>query len=287
MTHSMTGFARTQQTHSWGQITCEIKSVNHRYLEAHFKLPDALKSQENTLRTAIKKSISRGKLEVTLTLHTQQSDTNLTLNTPLVKQINALTNEIAIIQKTATQPNALDILKWPGVLNSHPINEDAIHSATITVFNQALDALIQHRQREGQALAVFICERITTVETNIKKVKTLLPSIMNSYQDKLRTKLAELKTDVDETRFHQEVIYTAQKYDITEELDRLNAHNQELKNILNSNGAKGRRLDFLMQELNREANTLASKSISIDTTNIAVDLKVQIEQMREQIQNIE
>jgi len=291
MTHSMTGFARTQQTHNWGQITCEIKSVNHRYLEAHFKLPDALKNQENTLRDRLKKTLNRGKCEITFTLHTQKNDHTLSINNALVKQLSKLTSDITAITQDIVQHitpvNPLDILKWPGVIQTIQLDEKAIQTASIDTFNEALNLLIEHRQREGQALNLFIQERIRNVETNIEKVTTLFPTIINHYQEKLRTKLNELKTDVDETRFHQEVIYTAQKYDITEELDRLTAHNQELKNILNSNGAKGRRLDFLMQELNREANTLTSKSISIDTTNIAVDLKVQIEQMREQIQNIE
>lgn len=288
MPRSMTGFARIEQVQPWGTVACELRSVNHRYLEPTMRLPENLRGIENTFRIALKKRLNRGKVEASVYIKFEQADQGeLALNSSLASRIQQLAQDIASQLEAPAPINPVDILKWPGVLSTSEVDKDAIEQASLSCFEQALDALVSNREREGEELKQFIAQRLTDIAKHVSVVRARLPEILESHQSKLREKLDALKADVDEDRLAQEIVFIAQKADVAEELDRLEAHLNEVKLTLSQQQPIGRRLDFLMQELNREANTLSSKSMASDTTQHAVDLKVLIEQMREQIQNIE
>lgn len=288
MPRSMTGFARQEVQHPWGTLACEIRSVNHRYLEPSIRLPEPLRSSEPVLREMLRKKLSRGKIEVSIFLKTDvASDSQLGLNDALAKRISDLAESIQSRLKAPAKLNAIDILKWPGVIISGEIDSDELHAATAALFKKTMSQLIDNRTREGEELSQLIEQRLVGIGKNVAHVKTRMPEILTLNQQKLRSKIDALKLEVDEDRFNQEAIYIAQKSDVAEELDRLEAHILEVRHTLKQNEPIGRRLDFLMQELNREANTLSSKSLASDTTQSAVDIKVLIEQMREQVQNIE
>lgn len=285
---SMTGFARIESQNTWGTLACEIRSVNHRYLEVSLKLPETLRSIETSLRTALKKQLSRGKVEISFHLKLEQGDNaQLTLNPAMAAKISELAASLSEQLSNPAAINPIDVLKWPGVLQNGDIDPVLIQNSATQLFNETLKQLIENRKREGVELKQFIEQRLSGIDTNVIEVRKILPEILAQHQHKLNEKLAQLKIGIDQDRLAQELVYLAQKSDVTEELDRLEAHLAEVKHTLNQTGPIGRRLDFLMQELNREANTLSSKSIASDTTQISVDLKVFIEQMREQIQNIE
>lgn len=288
MPRSMTGFARQEVQHPWGTLTCEIRSVNHRYLEPSIRLHDTLRVVEPILRDLLRKNLSRGKVEANVFLRTETvEDTQLGLNQTLADRIIDLAEQIHTKISDPSPINAIDVLHWPGVILTAEIDADELKETTLKLFKATLDAMIQNRAREGSELAELIEQRLVGIGEHVTTLRAALPQIMAQQNAKLRARLEELKVDVDEDRFNQEVVYIAQKTDVAEELDRLEAHLTEVRHTLQQKGPIGRRLDFLMQELNREANTLSSKSISSETTQSAVDLKVLIEQMREQIQNIE
>ncbi len=288
MTSSMTGFARQEVQHSWGALSCEIRSVNHRYLEPSFRLPDTLRSVEPDLRERLRKKISRGKLEVSIYLKTEgNEDAQLGLNDSLATKIVALAQQVQTKLDTPADLNAIDILRWPGVIKAAEIDVDELSATTLSLFDKTLKQLIANREREGKELAQLIDNRLVSIGECVVVVRDRMPELLTQQNEKLRAKLESLKAEVDEERFSQEAIYVAQKSDVAEELDRLEAHIAEVRHTIKQSGPIGRRLDFLMQELNREANTLSSKSLASDVTQSAVDLKVFIEQMREQIQNIE
>jgi conserved hypothetical protein TIGR00255 len=284
----MTGFARQQAQHSWGSLTCELRSVNHRYLEPSIRLPEALRALETPLREKLRNSLSRGKVDISIQLKTENAvDDDLALNQPLANQITQLAQQLAANIDDAAPLSPLEILRWPGVLQSAEIDADTLNQAATKLFTTTLELLIANREREGEELKSFIAQRLTTIGKHVVVMRTHLPELQQAYKDKLRARVDALAVEVDEDRFNQEVVYVCQKSDVAEELDRLEAHIQEVTLTLEQKGPVGRRLDFLMQELNREANTLSSKSMSSETSQIAVDLKVLIEQMREQVQNIE
>lgn len=288
MPRSMTGFARTESQDTWGAIACEIRSVNHRYLEVYFKIPETLRYLENALRAKLKSKLNRGKVEVSISLKFDNSDEHaLDFNEALAHQISALAQKISSSVEDTAPINPIDVLKWPGVLQSANVDKTELETATLSAFDSALDNLVANREREGEELKQFIIQRLNDIGEHVKQVRTRLPEIVEAHQTKLREKLNTLKQEVDEERFAQELVYYAQRADTAEELDRLEAHINEVKIAIKQQKPIGRRLDFLMQELNREANTLSSKSLTSDTTQHAVDLKVLIEQMREQIQNLE
>ncbi|PCK09961.1 MAG: YicC family protein [Alteromonadaceae bacterium] len=286
---SMTGFARQELKDTWGSLVCEIRSVNHRYLETNLRMPDTLRALEPVLRESIRKNMGRGKIEVNFHLKTEVAQTNeeVSLNEALASQIAALATQVQAKLDNPAPLNALDILSWPGVVQSSELDTDDIKSKAKALFQSALEQLIANRKREGDELGQLIEQRLVSIAEIAVKVRQLLPEILKQHQSKLKVKLDALKVEVDTERFQQEAIYIAQKADVAEELDRLDTHLIEVRRTLSQKGPTGRRLDFLMQELNREANTLSSKSLASDTTQLAVDLKVLIEQMREQIQNIE
>ena len=289
MPRSMTGFARREAKLPWGTAVWEIRSVNHRYLEPSFRLPEDFREIEPHLRDAMRKSLQRGKVEASLTIQwEQEAETELGLNLQRVAQISKAAQQINTLLGAAASPvNVLELLKWPGVIQKQELDRDAMQAAVLTLFSSALEGLIEHRTREGAELEQLILQRLTAVSAQVLAVRARLPEILQTQREKLHNKLAALQVDLDPDRLEQEIVMLAHKADVDEELDRLDTHVIEVKRSLKQDESLGRRLDFLMQELNREANTLSSKSIVSETTQAAVELKVLIEQMREQVQNIE
>lgn len=283
----MTAFAHQRSEYHWGSATWELRSVNHRYLELSFKLPESWRQLEPTLRDALRKALQRGKLECALKIQLQDSDQQLQLNQALVHQVleaaNALRGEIA----HAAPLNVLELLRWPGVMESAELDGDTLFKDLLSGFDTALQIHIDNRHREGEALASLIVQRLDSIDSIVSDLRARMPDIVKLQRERLVQRLAELKAELDSERLEQEIALIAQKADVDEELDRLDTHVVEVRRVLKKGGAVGRRLDFLMQELNREANTLSSKAVVTDSTQAAVELKVLIEQMREQIQNIE
>lgn len=289
MPRSMTGFARREAKLPWGTAVWEIRSVNHRYLEPSFRLPEDFREIEPQLRDAMRKSLQRGKVEASLSIHwEQEGEADLGINTQRVAQLTKAAQQINTLLGAAAAPiSALDILKYPGVLQKQELDREAMQAEVLTLFQSALEGLIEHRTREGNELEQLILQRLDSVSAQVVKVRARMPEILAAQREKLQTKLAALQIELDPERLEQEIVLLAQKADVDEELDRLDTHVIEVKRSLKQTDSLGRRLDFLMQELNREANTLSSKSVVSDTTQAAVELKVLIEQMREQVQNIE
>lgn len=288
MARSMTGFARQEANHAWGALVCEIRSVNHRYLEPHFRLPEPLRAVEPELRNRLRKAVNRGKVELSFQLKIDGSGaSDLKVNLNLVQQLADAVRQINAVVDSAAPVNTVELLRWPGVLDSEAVEAELLQQAALALFDQTLKHFNAHREREGAELEQIIVQRLNAVGTEVEKVKAILPAIMQAQRDKLLERIAALREDVSQDRLEQELIFYAHKADVAEELDRLLTHVSEVRLALRTPGAVGRRLDFLMQELNREANTLASKSIAVDTSQSAVELKILIEQMREQIQNIE
>ena len=284
---SMTAFARREQSLASGQLSVELRSVNHRYLETSFKLPDSLKPVEMPLREQLKKRLARGKVEVNLRFYPAQGGDSMAVNVDRLIALDIALSEVRSTILNSAKPNALDLLQWPGVLAEADTDMDAVFEAMKDLFAEALDDLIAHREREGKELADLLHQRLDGIEAIVAEVRKNAPALLETFRDNLKAKAAQLSVDLDPERLEQEVVLLAQKADVAEELDRLDTHCQEVRHVLAQQGAIGRRLDFLMQEFNREANTLGSKATNTDTTQAAVDLKVLIEQMREQVQNIE
>lgn len=289
MPRSMTGFARREIKLPWGTAVWEIRSVNHRYLEPSFRLPEDFREIEPLLRDAMRKSLQRGKVEASLTVLLEQEGTSeLGINFKRVAQLTKAAQRInELLADDAAPVNPLDILKWPGVIQKQELDRDAVQASVLELFHSALQGLIEHRTREGNELEQLILQRLDAVSAQVVSVRARLPEILQTQREKLQAKLAALQVDLDPERLEQEIVLLAHKADVDEELDRLDTHVIEVKRSMKQDESLGRRLDFLMQELNREANTLSSKSIVSETTQAAVELKVLIEQMREQVQNIE
>ncbi len=289
MPRSMTGFSRREAKFSWGTLVWEMRSVNHRYLEPSFRLHEDFREIEPHLRDAMRKALQRGKVEASLQVQWEQEGENdLGINQSRAAQITKAAQQINQYLGAAAAPlNALDILKWPGVIQKQELNREEMNQATLQLFDHALEGLIEHRSREGAELEQLILQRLDTVSAQVAKVRQLMPNILATQREKLQTKIAAFQIELDPERLEQEIALLAQKADVDEELDRLDTHVIEVKRSLKQTDSLGRRLDFLMQELNREANTLSSKSVVSETTQTAVELKVLIEQMREQVQNIE
>jgi uncharacterized protein (TIGR00255 family) len=287
MIQSMTAYARIEHKAQWGTASWEIRSVNQRYLETYLRLPEQFRSFEPVLRDRLRKRLNRGKIEVNLRYDlTDNSSNELQLNQPLAKQ---LLNAANWLKQEAGQGEVslTDILRWPGVLASAEQDMDAIGVELMTAFDSAIDQFIEARGREGAAIKDMLLSRLDGVTEQIAAVREHMPMVMQYQRDKLTNRLAEISGELDPARIEQEMVLLAQKQDVAEEMDRLEAHVVEARRILKKGGSEGRRLDFMMQEFNRESNTLASKSISAEITSAAVELKVLIEQMREQIQNVE
>jgi uncharacterized protein (TIGR00255 family) len=288
MTLSMTAFSRQQQEQKWGSLTWEIRSVNHRYLETSVRLPESLRALENGVREAVRKRLTRGKVECALRFQSEAKvSSDLHLNTKLIQQLVQANIEIEQITGTSVSLNNMEVLRWPGVIEEQDFDKTSIEKQALSLFSAALDDLVATREREGAELQGFIQQRIDSVREIVVSIRNKMPEILAKQKQNILDRLADLQAELEPSRLEQEVSLLAQKADVEEELDRLDSHLNEVERVLGAKGQKGRRLDFLMQELNREANTLSSKSIVVETTVNAVELKVLIEQMREQIQNIE
>ncbi len=288
MPHSMTGFARIETQHPWGQLICEIRSVNHRYLEPSLRMPDGLRRLEAPLRETLRRGLSRGKVDANLFLKLEEGLTNaMAFNPQAAQKLIEMAQQINPMLAQPAPFSALDVLRWPGVLQTQELDQAAVDKAVFEIFGQAMQSLTANRQREGDELGQCIEQRLQAIAGLVVQLRERLPQLQEVQHSKLKTRLATLGVEVDQERLAQELVYLAQKSDVAEELDRLEAHLLEVRHTLKQREPVGRRLDFLMQELNREANTLSSKSTASETSQIAVDLKVLIEQMREQVQNIE
>ena len=284
MTKSMTAFARSES----GHISWEIRSVNHRYLEVGLKVPEAFRSLEISLRNKLKARLNRGKIDCQLRIgHSQASEASLSIDEKLLEDLTGALATIIPKLETVAPVNPLEVLKWPGLLSEPTEDEETIKRTVVELFDAALAQLIEMRSSEGAELRKIILEKLADLRSIVDQAATEAPIISARQRDKMISKLNDLKIEADPGRIEQELVIMAQKSDVAEELDRLNTHIEEVSATLDSKEAVGRRLDFLMQELNREANTLSSKAVATNTTIQAVELKVAIEQMREQIQNIE
>jgi uncharacterized protein (TIGR00255 family) len=283
----MTGYARHEHKAEWGTVTWELRSVNQRFLETYFRMPEQFRGMENMLREKLRKQLQRGKVESNLRVSfNEQAEGALQLNEELAKSVISSANWIAN-QSASAQLNPIDVLRWPGVVAQDEADMDAMQNDVVAAFDAAVTEFIGNRQSEGKALERLIEERLEGVSEQVSVVRKRMPEVLEWQRERLLTRLADAKVELDPQRLESEMVMLAQKTDVAEELDRLDTHVVETRKILRKGGACGRRLDFMMQEFNREANTLGSKSINTDITNAAVELKVLIEQMREQIQNIE
>lgn len=288
MIYSMTAFARRELKGDFGVLVCEIRSVNQRYLEANLRLADVVRELEMPLRDSLRQKLSRGKVEVWIKHEAVESHvSNIHINLELAARLVAAASQIDQLARHAAPLNAADILRLPGVVCTAEPNQQHLLTMTKQLFTDTLHDFIAMREREGQALQQFIMQRLEAIRLECDKVQQRMPHILSHYRHRLLARLHEIKADLDNERLEQEMVLFAHKIDVSEELDRLNAHLHEIKRVLQQGGAVGRKLDFLMQELNREANTLGSKSVSADSSLSSVELKVLIEQMREQIQNLE
>ena len=288
MTNSMTAFSSCSDEQSWGSLVWEIRSVNHRYLDVTFKLPEDLRSLENSLRTKLTENIKRGKLECCLRYKsTKSQDVEVSVNEANAKAILKACQVISKILHQPSEMNVMEILRWPGVVEDQETDIKPVVAAASHLFEKALQSLSETRKSEGGRLQVMLEERITAMKEIVNHERKRRPDVVKQHREKLLKRVEALDIEHDKDRFEQEMVYLVQKMDIDEELDRIESHFEEIEKIFSRDEPAGRRLDFIMQEFNREANTLASKSTNIETTQASVDLKVLIEQMREQVQNIE
>ena len=288
MTYSMTGFAALEKPIVNATLLLELRAVNSRYLDLHFKLDENLRGFEPTIRDLISAQLNRGKIEcrVNLIQRTQLSQ-EAALDGALMQQLAVMQSQAKAYFPTSRELSMADILRWPGVVLTQGIDQDLLLEDIKQLVQQGLQDLKASRSREGDKLKKLILDRIHQMEALVEKVKPLLPTLAKEYQAKLENKLQETLKSIDPERIAQELVLFTQRVDVDEELSRLTAHVSEVKRILSGDAPAGKRLDFLMQELNREANTLGSKSVSTQTSQVSMELKVLIEQMREQVQNIE
>ncbi|MCH2056016.1 MAG: YicC family protein [Thalassotalea sp.] len=287
MIHSMTAFARNEVKGEWGNAVWEIRSVNQRFLETYFRLPEQFRSIEPVLRERFRKALNRGKVECSLRFTANPANKGaLNLNSTLAEQLIAHAQTIAG-KLDDSSINPVEIMRWPGVMEAEEADMDAIQADILAAFDQALKDFIAARASEGANMKALIEQRLEGIVVQAEKVKAHMPEIIQWQKDRIVEKFNDAGIEPESGRVEQELVLLAQKMDVDEEIDRLFSHVKETQGILKKGGPQGRRLDFMMQEFNREANTLGSKSINADITNAAVELKVLIEQMREQIQNVE
>jgi uncharacterized protein (TIGR00255 family) len=288
MIYSMTGYAAASREFAFGVLNLELRSVNHRYLDIQFRLPDELRNVEPQLREVIAARITRGKVECRVTFSTGAGAHKVPqLNAELLQQLIALSREVRTALPEAGGLQAADLLRWPGMLSAQSVAPEELASVCRELLAAALEDFAGARRREGERLQALLLERAAGMEKRIADVAPRIPLAIAAFQEKLGARLREALAGADDERVRQEVALFATKIDVDEELSRLSTHTAEMKRVLAGGGAVGKRLDFLMQELNREANTLGSKAVDITVSQAALELKVLVEQMREQIQNIE
>lgn len=288
MTASMTAFARRETVTPWGALTWELRSVNHRYLEMALRLPEELRGLEPRVRELLNARLVRGKVDGTLRFQPGEAAAGaIEMNEEQVQRLLAAADRLRAAAADTAPLRAIDVLRWPGVLKAQPLDVDSLGAAALEALSAAIEDLVKTRSREGARMQEFMLQRLQAMEQLVVQAKELLPEATRLFRERLETRLKDIKQQLDPARLEQEMVLFAQKSDVTEEIDRLTAHFAEIRRVFAQAGPVGRRLDFLMQELNREANTLSSKSTDTRLTNVAVELKVLIEQLREQVQNIE
>ncbi len=286
MISSMTGFARQQRNGAFGSVICEIRSVNHRFLDTAMRLPDSCRELESELRQSVARELRRGKVDCTIQ-HRPPVAGDLLIDESALTPLLERSRQIAALIPEQGQINVLDLLRWPGVLHEEQADIETLHGAVRAVFEDTLQGLSGARGREGQRLTELILQRCEALTVLIAQVRARLPEVLARVRARLGERLKELGGELNQERVEQEIVLLLHRLDVAEELERLDGHIDEARRALAGPEAAGRRLDFLLQEFNREANTLASKSQDLETTRIAVEMKVAIEQMREQVQNIE
>jgi uncharacterized protein (TIGR00255 family) len=286
MIRSMTAFASGERATAWGTLGCELRAVNHRFLEVGARLPEELRALEPALRERIATRVARGKLDLTLRLRAPEGGEALQLDPARVDALAALAQALHA-RFPNLQVGLTDLLAFPGVVQGGGVDTAAVHAEALALLDTVLAAFVAAREREGAALATGIRERVDAIAAIAADVRVLVPTIRAGQRQKLEARLADLAQPADPGRTEQELVLWLQKLDVDEELDRLDSHVAELRRVLAQKEPVGRRLDFLLQEFNREANTLGSKSVDARTSRAAVELKVLIDQVREQIQNIE
>jgi uncharacterized protein (TIGR00255 family) len=288
MIASMTGFAVAAQEFDFGTVSVELRSVNHRYLDVQFRVPDELRVLESGMRELIAATLTRGKVDCRVAFTPRAAiATGSELNQALLEELLHLDRQVRAHFIGANPLTVAEVLRWPGVLATRDVPQDTLRESVLTLLAKALEEFQQTRLREGGKLRNSLIERLSRMEELARSVAPLVPQLVKAYQDRLAAKLMEAAGNPDDERLRQEAVLFAAKIDVDEELTRLQTHLTEVRRILDKGGVAGKRLDFLMQELNREANTLGSKSVATESSNVSMELKVLIEQMREQIQNIE
>ncbi|WP_137938564.1 YicC/YloC family endoribonuclease [Chitinivorax sp. B] len=288
MIFSMTGFANASRELGGVSLTLDLRAVNHRYLEAQFRMPDELRIIEPQMREQISGRLSRGKVDCRIQLNVQTgAQTTLSLNQVMLEQLAALTKQVRQVFPDSGDLKMGELLRWPGVLETQDVPAELLQQTVLEMLAQALEDFTASRRREGGKLAEMILQRVDRIEVLVTEVEPKIPALLAAYQEKISLRLKEAMVNGEDDRIRQEFALFAQKIDVDEEISRLRTHLGELRRILKAGGTVGKRLDFLMQELNREANTLGSKSVSAEVSQTSMELKVLIEQMREQIQNIE
>ena len=288
MIQSMTAYGRAEQSGDWGRASCEIRAVNHRYLEIALRLPEELRRLEQALRERVSTRLKRGKIDCAIRFAADNAArADLPVNTELLAKLIKTAEQVAAGLQRPAPLNPLELLVWPGILDPKAPDEAAIGAPLLRLLDQTLDSVIETRRREGDKIKARLMACCREARERVAGVRRQLPGILERQREKMAQRLRELTLKADNERLEQELALLAQKMDVAEEMDRLELHLDEVMRVLNRPGPAGRRLDFLMQEMNREANTLGSKSVHINTSNAGVDLKVLIEQMREQIQNVE
>src|SRR5580704_7660146 len=281
MITSMTGFARREAAGPWGTLVCELRSVNHRFLESGFRLPDELRAAEPELRQCLMRELKRGKVDCTISLRSAQGAQGT------LELVLARVRELSSAISAEHTVNLLDVLRWPGIIRDNSTAGEELQGVAKALVGETLTELVAARTREGERLRELIDQRCAGLATLVAQVRVRLPEVQQRVRTRLEERIAELAVQVDRERLEQELAILLQRLDVEEELDRLCGHIDEIRRATAGSEPAGRRLDFLMQELNREANTLSSKSQDLETTRAAVEMKVIIEQMREQVQNVE
>lgn len=288
MIRSMTAFERREAQYEWGTLVWELRSVNHRYLDIFVRMPEEMRAIEPGVRETIGKRLQRGKMEANLRYKPIAGvSTDIEINIPFARKVVDACQTLDALAESKTSMNGVNLLRYPGVINEVDPDLGPIHKAALELLDKTLDGFIETREREGAKMAEIISQRAEGMATHVKNLREHRPNILVNMREKLQKRLADLDVEVEPGRLEQELVIQAQRLDVDEEFDRLDTHLSELTRVLTRDEPVGRRLDFLMQELNRETNTLGSKSNDAETTAATVDMKVLIEQMREQIQNIE
>ena len=288
MLHSMTSFARRESNGALGSLAWELRAVNHRYLELFVRLPEPLRILEPAVRERIARRLGRGKLDCTLRFKpAAEVCASAKVNQRVAQQVIDAGQQVGAMMGLSGAITAMDVLRWPGVMQEEEVDLSPVQTEALDLLEDTLDRMLEVRRREGMSLETIVRQRCGAMKKLVVEARQLMPQVLENLRSRIRSRLEEVVADFDENRVEQEMVLLCQRLDIDEEMDRLATHLDEVERVLGQDEPVGRRLDFLMQELNREANTLGSKSNDVEITRIGVAMKVLIEQMREQVQNIE